>query len=571
MRFLILYLFALLCLLPQTKQAVEYPQNYFKSPLDIPLTIAGNFGEPRKGHFHTGLDFKTNEETGHKVFAAADGYVSRINVSSGGYGNALYITHPNGFVTVYGHLKEYSAAIMERLRKEQYAKESFSVDFPLPPGEISVKQGDVVALSGNTGASGGPHLHFEIRDAAENAINPLLFGIQLLDDIKPAIHFLKFYPMDSLKYKCDGYREKVSGKEKEGVYTINNTVALNSSLVGISVNTYDMINQSESDIGIYDMRLYNDSKLIYEYRVDRMTFTENRYVISQLDYPIFLNEGNKNFQKCFVEPGNHLPVYHYVANRGIIDLSDGKMHDIKIAVSDFAGNTSNVNLKVKYDATSKLFKPNDLTYIKRFDYDHENEFTDADIKLEIPKGCLLDTVYFNHTAALATMKGVFSKVHQVDRPSTQAFEWFYISLKAEKLPTGLRDKAVVVYKDERGTETSRGGKYDEGFVKAKGREFGTYFIRIDTTAPEINPVNIEKGKNMRKEKKILVKISDDLSGIANFSTYLDGKWVVTDYDGKSSTLTHTLDAQLSAGEHVFKVVVTDERKNTAEYSVGFRM
>ncbi|MDB5282158.1 MAG: peptidase [Bacteroidota bacterium] len=565
-----LFVFMCLSLLTQVKEERLYPQNYFKSPLDIPLTLAGNFGEPRKGHFHTGLDFRTNEVEGLKVYAAADGYISRINVSSVGYGNALYITHPNGFVSVYGHLKEYAPQIMARLRKEQYSKESFAVDFSLPPGEIIVKQGEQIALSGNTGGSGGPHLHFEIRDAAENAINPLLFGINLKDNLKPAVNFIKFYPMDSLKYKCDGYREKVTGKD--GEYTCGSgTVALNCQSVGISLNTYDMIDESENHIGIYKMKMYDGVKAVYEYRVDKMSFKENRFVISQIDYPVFLNESHKSFHKCFVEPGNHCPVYENVANRGILNLADGKVHDIKIEVSDYAGNTSNIHFSLKYDSASKLLKAKELNYVKRFDYAKEDEFSNPELKLEIPAGSLLDTVYFNYSSSLASSSSIFSKVHQLDKPATQVFDWFYVTIKTEKLNFRFREKAVVVYKDETGEEVSRGGKYENGSIKAKAREFGTYYVKIDTTIPTITPLNISKGKDMKKDKKIRVKISDDLSGISNFSTYIDDKWVVTDYDAKSYTLTHSIDPHLAAGTHTFKVVVTDERKNTAEYSVTFKM
>ena len=209
---------------------------YFGNVLDIsPPTIVGNFGEPRRLHFHTGLDFRTNQEEGHAVFAAADGYISRINVSSVGYGNALYITHPNGYVSVYGHLQRFNSKIMQRLRKEQYAKENFAVDFYLQPNEISVKKGDTIALSGNTGGSGGPHLHFEIRDSAERIYNPMLFGYKLKDDMKPVVSFLKFYALDELKNKSDGYRTKVLNNH--GVYEVTGgIIKLNAAQVGLSVN-----------------------------------------------------------------------------------------------------------------------------------------------------------------------------------------------------------------------------------------------------------------------------------------------------------------------------------------------
>lgn len=546
------------------------PQNYFGSPLDIPLTLAGNFGEPRRLHFHTGLDFRTNQEEGHAVFAAAEGYISRINVSGAGYGNALYVSHPTGYVTVYGHLQKFHPRIMQRLREEQYANESFAVDFNLSAGEIPVKKGDTIALSGNSGGSGGPHLHFEIRDSLERVYNPLLFGYKLKDAMKPIVSSLKFYPLDELKYKSDGYRTKVY--LKDGTYQLNGgTLKVNSSLVGISVNAYDVMNLTEAHTGIYNMTVFDGNKMIYEYKMDRISFTDRRDVLSHVDYPIFMNESRRAFHKCFTEPGNDAPVYCTLVNEGIVDLSDNKPHDIHIEISDYPGNVSLIKFKLQQDKTSTLFKTKELNYTTRFDYNHENEFSNSDIKIKIPRGCLFDTVFFNYFSSRSTEPNIFSKVHQLGNSSIQVVNWFDLSIKAENLNPALNDKALIVFKDAFGATASRAGKFENGFIHTQIREFGTYYVRVDTTLPQIKVLNVVPGRNMRNYKKILVKITDNLSGISDFDTYIDGKWVLTDYDAKSATLTHTLNQQLSIGEHIFKIVVTDERKNVAEQSVKFVM
>jgi len=549
----------------------SFPQNYFGPVLDIsPPTIVGNFGEPRRLHFHTGLDFRTNQEEGHQVFAAADGYISRINVSGAGYGNALYITHPNGYVTVYGHLQRFNAKIMQRLRKEQYAKENFAIDFYPLPSEMPVKKGDTIALSGNTGGSGGPHLHFEIRDSAERVYNPLLFGYKLKDELKPVVSFLKFYPLDELKYKCDGYRTKTF--LKNGVYEITGGgINLNAKQVGISVNTYDVLNLTDAHVGIYNITVFDGNQMIYEYQQDKISFDDKRDVLSHIDYPIFTNESRRCFHKVFVEPGNNCPVYSNLLNNGVIDLSDGKPHDIHMEVHDFAGNVSLVKFKLQYDKTGTLFKEKDFKYITRFDYDHENEFSNSEIKMKLPTGCLFDNVYFNFSSALSTDPNIFSKVYELDNSNTHVANWFSLSLKTENLNPALAEKALVVYKDGTGATAARGGKFENGFVTTKAREFGTYYVRVDTTAPQIKALNVTAGRNMRNYKKLLFKITDNLSGIADFDTYIDGNWTVTDYDAKSAMLTHTLDLKMAAGEHSFKVVVIDERGNRAEYSIKFAM
>ena len=558
-------------LLPEpSADSVKYPQNYFIPPLNLPLALAGNFGEPRKGHFHTGLDFRTNSEEGHVVLAAADGYVSRINVSATGYGNALFITHPNGYTTVYGHLREFVPGLMERLRKEQYAKKEFAVDIFLKPDEFKVKQGDTIAFSGSTGASGGPHLHFEIRDSYERPVNPLLFGFNIVDDKHTVVKALKIYAMDSLKYSTEGFVIKLS--PRDSLYNVpGGVVKVNATKVGVAANVYDLINQTDNYIGVYTIKLFEDGRLIYEYKMNRLAFTETRYVLSQIDYPEFLNDQLKMFNRCFVEPGNKCPVYDHLVNRGIIDLSDGRLHDIKIEVSDFAGNISIIRFRLFYDKKSTAFKPADLKYLRVFYHNRENEYSNPEFKINVPANGLFDTVYFNYTASLATDADIYSKVHWVDKNTTQAFQWFRISLKAENLNPKFRDKAVIVYKDPDGQEVSRGGKYDNGFITGKAREFGMYYVKIDTTPPSITPVNIPTAKNPKPLQKWTFKIDDNLSGIAGYDTYLDGQWVETDYDAKSYTLIHTPRPHLPPGEHAFRVVVRDERNNVAEYTASFKL
>ncbi len=547
--------------------SIVYPQNYFKSPLDIPLTLAGNFGEPRRLHFHTGLDFRTNQVEGLKVYAPADGYISRVKVEGAGYGNALYIRHTNGWVTVYGHLQRFNDKIQQRLRKEQYGKESFAVDFKPGPDELPVKQGEIIAFSGNSGGSGGPHLHFEIRDTFDNIYNPMLFGYKLKDNIKPTVSAVKFYAMDELRYNSDGYRSKVV--LANGIYNLPVSVLkVNAKSTSFSINTIDRLEGTENYIGIYNMTVFDNDKMVYEYQIDKLSFPEKRCVLSHVDYPVFMAESRRSFHKCFVEPGNKADIYGNVVDGGKVDLSDGKVHNVHIEISDFSGNVSQLVFKLQYDAAAVTFKPKALNYVARFAVDSANSFTTSDIRVSISKGLMFDNAFINYTPTLPTTPGIYSKIHQLGSSDVQTYDWFSIAVRAEGLPDNLKDKAVLMYKDDSGAKACRGGKYEDGFIVAKGREFGQYYITVDTTKPRITPVNITPGRNKRKYGKIQFKISDGTSGIIDFDTYVDGKWVVTNYDAKNALLSYPI-TNLEGGEHIYTVVVEDERHNKSEYPIKF--
>lgn len=557
---------------PQASPLVlpESKPDSFISPLDIPLTLAGNFGEPRKSHFHTGLDFRTNQMEGLNVRAVANGYVSRINVSGGGYGNALYITHPGGFTTVYAHLLEFKGKIAERLRTEQYAKESFAVDFNLPAGELPVNQGDIIALSGNTGGSGGPHLHFEIRDANEWPHNPMLYGYNLKDDKKPVIGFMKFYPQGALKNTAEGYRVRPS--LVNGMYEIPSLLLVNDTVVGFSANAYDLINNTSNTMGIYNLTVFDNDKMVYDYRMDKLSFSDKRYVMSHVDYEIFMNEGRKSFHKCFVEPGNKCPTYSNLVNAGNIHLGDGKSHKITVEVTDFAGNASIVKFEMRYSRSATTFKPRNFNYTTLFSCNKPNTFETRDVKVNLPANCLFDDLYLNYNMSTPPDSNTtYSMIHRIGKSKDWVFDWFDVSLKTERLPNALADKAVVICKEDNGGAASKGGTFSNGMISARTRDFGTFYVKIDTTPPGIQALNVAPGKNMRVYKKLLFKIWDNLSGISDFDTYIDGEWTVTQYDQKSAMLTHHLDLSMPTGEHTFKVVVTDERKNRKEFSIKFMM
>jgi hypothetical protein len=553
---------------PAPPSPVEFAPIEYTSPLEIPLTLAGNFGEPRRLHFHTGLDFRTDQKEGLNVHAVAEGYVSRINVSGAGYGNALYITHPNGSVSVYGHLQIFAPKILARLRKEQYAKENFTVDFNLAKDEIKVAKGEIIALSGNTGGSGGPHLHFEIRDSLENTINPMKVGFTVKDTLKPTLNYVKFYPLDEKKFTCDGFRTRLFGSK--GNYSLTGGgVKVNAPLIGIAINCWDAMQGGVGTMGVYKIMMFDNSKQVYEYKVDQIAFTDKRYVLSHVDYPIFMKEKSL-FHKCFVDLCNKAPLYCNLLENGTLNISDGKQHYIEIIVSDYNGNTSVAGFNLQYDEKSTLFQVKPIDFTQRLDPLKENTIAEEGVKATLAPLVIFDTIYFKYSSSVSEDKSILSKVHQMHKGSTLVFDWYNIAILAN-VPKGLEEKALIVYRDDNGGTGSKGGTYKDGWMSGRTREFGAYYVRIDTTAPRITPTNIVAGRNMRKYSTITFKISDNLSGIKDFDTYLDDKWTVSDYDAKSNSLIYYINKDMPAGEHTFKVVVTDEKKNTSQYSVKFLM
>lgn len=571
MNFLNHIFYTLFCISASAQDSIPvYPKDCFGSPLDVPFLLAGNYGEPRPAHFHMGMDIRTQEKEGLNVYAMADGYVSRIGVSPYGYGNVLYITYLNGFTSVYGHLQRFNGSITDIVRKEQNAKEEFAVDMTLKPFEFPVKKGELVAYSGNTGASGGPHMHFEIRDVLERTINPLDFGFHSDDHVAPSIAAIKLYPMGGKKYSTDPYRTPVIPTDS-GYRLKTGPQKVNAQAVCISVNTYDRMDEKVHTVCPYDLKEYDGDSLIFEYTVNRISFDNIRYIIAQVDYPIFMKEGNRAFQKCFVERNNTMPgFYHNVKNRGIVDLSNGDIHHIRVEATDHEGNRSILHALLQYDPASIAFKPAPNHYMKVLLPDGDNTISGDGFAATVPGRYLLDTVFINYSSTPATIAtpGVFSNIIKIG-DYYDLLGYFKLSIKPVNLPACLKDKALIVWKNSTGGTAGRGGKWEGDMLTAESREFGTYYIVVDTTAPKITPVNIIKGKNMRGFRYISVAIRDNLSGIAEYHGYLDGKWQLMALDGKTGILRMEFPASLSPGEHTFKLVVSDDKNNSAEYSTTF--
>ena len=565
----ILFLFLFFAAIPASKSQLlisnnKYPLVDFRPPLSItPPALSGSFGELRSNHFHSGIDLRTNQREGYPVYAIADGYVSRIRIQSSGFGIALYINHPNGYTSVYGHLQRYNAKLSAKAKTIQYEKKSFDIDEFPSADLIPVYKGEIIAYSGNTGSSGGPHLHFEIRDTkTEATINPQLFGIEVPDRVKPVVSALYAYRLDNQPFSEFTPKIPIPLVGTGGAYRVNGPVSLNGE-IGFGIVTTDRHTGMSGTNGVYSITLEVDGRPVFTSALERFSFDNSKGINAHIDYPTFLNT-RRSIQKSFVAPGNPLQIYTNLENSGRIRFNDGLLHNLKYIVTDVKGNTSTISFQVQASANPVVAVPRPLKGML-FPYNQVNEFKTDSVFVQIQHGNLYNDLDFVYKAGTQLAPRGYSPIHHIQNRLTPLHTGFDLWIKPAVSLAGLEEKALIVSN----TGASQGGKFEDGFVKAKPRSFGSFYIAVDTIAPTIAPVNITDGKSMRGIGKMNFKIRDNLSGIKSFNGYIDDKWVLMEFDAKTATLSHTFDGSVSNGKHKLTLIVVDMKDNSKTLTLSF--
>ncbi|MDR3272867.1 MAG: M23 family metallopeptidase [Flavobacteriaceae bacterium] len=533
-----------------------FAQNYsedFAQPLSIPVSLSANFAELRANHFHAGLDIRTQQRTGLKIFATQDGYISRINISPYGYGKAIYITHPNGYTTVYGHLSELIAGV-EKTRKEQYAKKSYTVDFYLQPDEIPVKQGDIIALTGNTGGSGGPHLHFEVRDTkTEEILNPFLFGYELSDHVAPQVSGVWIYPLDG--GKVNQSTNKVLAASS-GNYLV-------SGSIGFGVKAYDKQDGSNNLNGIYSIKTYVNSELISTFQADRCSFDESRMINASIDYPEQISK-NSWIYRTWILAGNTLPMYKQNVNRGILKVKPDSVYNVRIEVGDFSGNITARMFTLKGEASGGYDSSDNLSNPAWVKYDTPFSFSKDEISLKFDKNSFYEDFDFS-------FKKISSKKYQIGSSSVPVQKRFELTFSPDTLDAEKKYNFVIM-------RESNFGKYKKEYLKteykngkytAYPRDFGNFSLVLDDVKPTISCPALAKSKKVQKRLGFIIKDSD--SGIKTFDVFIDGKWILAEYEYKNNTLfiPDLAKEGIEQGQHQLEVTVTDEANNTQKYADNF--
>ncbi len=566
MRIILPILLLIICFVSELTAQKIPGKDSFTSPIKPPFFFAGDFGELRPSHFHSGLDFRTQGQTGMPVLAAKEGYISRVGISPTGYGNALYMNHPDGTTSVYGHLQRFDPKLQEYVKEKQYDRERFPVNITLSSSEFHFKKGEIIAWSGNSGSSGGPHLHFEIRDTeSERAFNPLLYHLGIKDNSAPKIIAIYAYPLtENSNIGVNRSKKRFDAIPVHGGYRLKNNAPIELyGKIGFGILAEDYFNGTGLKVGIYSASLICDGKEVFGFKMDNFSFDETRYANSQADFEEYV-QTHHWIERLYRQPGNYIDIYNQAKSTGILNLEDGKLHEFEIVVCDAFKNEASLKFRT---ITKKSEQPvKSKKFSKKFLFNESNSFENDKIRIDLPKGALYDNLGFVWKAS-GQPPGCYSELHQVDSKLIPLHKPYSLSIKCGNLPGSLRNKALIIMITDKGMKEAVGGEYSGGWVSVKTSRFGNFAVAVDTTPPVITPLSIKDKKMLTDPIKVQFKISDDLSGIKSYRGELDGKWVLFEFDAKSGTLSYTFDKErITFGKsHLLKLVVTDDKENYSEY------
>ena len=543
-------------------------ENQYVNPLSGELILSGNFGEVRGNHFHSGLDLKTGGVEGKPVYAIAAGFVSRIAVSEGGFGKAIYLEHPNGKTSVYAHLREFAPELAAYVKEQQYAKQSFEVNLNPPAGKFAVKKGALIAKSGNSGGSGGPHVHFEVRETnGQIPTNPLNHGFEVKDSKHPELQKLWIYSHSKSGHIAGLIKEKgfkLNGKS--GNYSFSKDTITASGILSFGIAALDRFSSSQNVCGIYSMDVKVNGTTIHYQQIDKFPFSKKRMVNCHIDYEKRVTE-RQFVYRTYIAPGNKLELYPTIENGGKVNVEKGKTYRVEVDVLDHAGNSSKISFVIVGQERKgpALIAKEEITDI--FPPKQDNSFTNNSVRVSIPNGCLYDTLKYKYDLKRAC-EDCISPVHSIGKlTDTPLDKSMTVSIKLDKVSEAAASKAVMVSFDRKGNPIAEGGTIKWNWMTATTRSFGDYAVMLDSLAPILRPKNFQNEMSYPNLDTLKFHLEDDLSGIRSYSGTLNGKWVLLEFDPKNDLLYYVKDERFISGQNTIRIKAQDKVGNVKELSV----
>lgn len=539
----------------------NYPVNYFRYPLDIPLKLNANFGEMRPNHFHMGLDLFTLRKENLPVLSTAEGWVSKIKIDPNGFGNAIYVSHPNGYTTLYAHMNSFLPQLKQAIEDGQYEKESWKGEVLFEKNKFPVKKGQFIGYSGNTGASAGPHVHYEIRRTEDDAcVNALLFH-KVYDVTPPDITKLAIYDRNKSTY--EQFPKSVPLVRSVGGYSVAGAiVTVNSNKISFAIVATDRITGVPNSNGIFEAVVYDNEEAISGFQIDGIDYLQTRYLNAHIDYRVKAN-GGSYWQHLTPLPGDRLPIY-FKKGDGCIYLEDTLVHQIKIIVKDANGNTSTVQFKLKKAAS--ISSPANVYKDSRYMLPNQiNVFEQSDVQLVSTEKSFYDAFRFVYN--YRTSATTYSNIHVMHTPTIPVHDSMMYRIKPNKpIPASAKNRVIMI-KTARGKIDVAKANFVKGWYEAKFRELGEFWLEVDEVPPTIAIAGVKDSSIVFAGTKIVCTVADNKKEIKKFRAELDGNWLM--FTGLGPVFRYSVDEHCPPGEHDLKFIVEDEAGNTTERVLRF--
>jgi hypothetical protein len=559
---LVILFFFLLNSLFVTGQADPAPK--YHPPLDIPLVLSANFGEIRPNHFHMGVDFKTNGKEGLSLYAIEDGYVARIKTSPSGYGKVLYINHPNGVTSVYAHCSRFDGAIESYVESVQFKEETTEIDIYLTENDLPVRKGQRIALSGNTGNSSGPHLHFELRDTkSEDALNPLNHGFNIADHKAPLLKSINLYFLNDKGYTIPGksrtlplVKTALGYTAQGGGFILDSDICRSNESIGFALNGSDTYDGASNACGLYETQLKLNDTVVFTQKIDRISFDHTRYVNTYTDYEAY-QQAKSKYHKSFKTDLNPLSIYP-VASNGLISLLPGDSLNLNYCSADVAGNKSSVSFY------AKRLKGKQLEPIERFpaetyfmpdsSYTYENSM----LKVHIDRGTFYEP----------TKKNLVLKSPVTIGDAQQPIQ---LPIQIElKLPDPAESKYYIEVRTRNGKKIALKSTRLNGWIKGESLYLGTFYLQKDILGPKITPLNFDPTKMITAKLKLTFSVLETGSGIYTYDAFIDGKWFPLEYESKGGYMFFNIPSDWKGQEKIIRIECTDHCQNKSQWESPVR-